>query len=48
MDHMITALHRCDLLQVDETTVPVLAPGTSKVRTDYTVKRHAKLTPVLG
>jgi len=35
IDHMITTLKRCDHLQVDETTVPVLAPGTGKVRKDY-------------
>ena len=35
IDHMITTLKRCDHLQMDETTVPVLAPGTGKVRKDY-------------
>ena len=35
IDHMITTLKRSDHLQMDETTVPVLAPGTGKVRKDY-------------
>lgn len=32
---MIDRLRRSDHLQMDETTVPVLAPGTRKVRKDY-------------
>ena len=35
IDHMITSLKRSGHLQMDETTVPVLAPGTGKVRRDY-------------
>jgi transposase len=35
IDHMITSLERSGHLQMDETTVPVLAPGTGKVRRDY-------------
>ncbi len=35
IDHMITSLQRSGHLQIDETTVPVLAPGTGKVRRDY-------------
>ena len=35
IDHMIASLRRSDHLQMDETTVPVLAPGTRKVRKDY-------------
>ncbi|MDF0603893.1 IS66 family transposase [Psychromarinibacter sp. C21-152] len=35
IDHMINMLKRSDHLQMDETTVPVLAPGTGKVRKDY-------------
>jgi len=35
IDEMIDHLRRSDHLQMDETTVPVLAPGTRKVRKDY-------------
>ena len=35
IDHMITSLKRSNHLQMDETIVPVLAPGTGKVRKDY-------------
>jgi len=35
IDEMITQLQRSDHLQMDETIVPVLAPGTRKVRKDY-------------
>ncbi|MDF0603897.1 IS66 family transposase [Psychromarinibacter sp. C21-152] len=35
IDEMIARLRSSDHLQVDETTVPVLAPGTRKVRKDY-------------
>ena len=35
IDHMITSLKRSGHLQMDETTVPVLAPGTGTVRKDY-------------
>jgi transposase len=35
IDEMIDRLRRSDHLQMDETTVPVLAPGTRKVRKDY-------------
>ena len=33
--HMIDTLERSDHLQMDESIVPVLAPGTGKVRKDY-------------
>jgi transposase len=35
IDEMIDRLRRSDHLQMDETIVPVLAPGTRKVRKDY-------------
>jgi transposase len=35
IDAMIGELRRSDRLQMDETHVPVLAPGTGKVRKDY-------------
>jgi transposase len=35
IDEMIAKLQRSDHLQMDETIVPVLAPGTRKVRKDY-------------
>ncbi|SNR88670.1 IS66 family transposase, partial [Puniceibacterium sediminis] len=35
IDHMIASLKRSDHLQMDETIVPVLAPGTGRVRKDY-------------
>ena len=35
IDAMIGALRRSDRLQMDETYVPVLAPGTGKVRKDF-------------
>lgn len=35
IDEMIDRLRRSDHLQMDETTVPVLAPGTRKVRKDF-------------
>jgi len=35
IDHMVLLLKRSDRLQMDETNVPVLAPGTGKVRKDY-------------
>jgi len=35
IDAMMAELHRSDRLQMDETTVPVLAPGTGAVRKDW-------------
>jgi len=35
IDAMMSELRRSDRLQMDETTVPVLAPGTGEVRTDW-------------
>lgn len=35
IDAMMAELRRSDRLQMDETTVPVLAPGTGEVRTDW-------------
>ena len=35
IDAMMTELRRSDRLQMDETTVPVLAPGTGAVRKDW-------------
>lgn len=35
IDAMMADLHRSDRLQMDETTVPVLAPGTGAVRKDW-------------